>query len=74
MAITETITITRDSVNGANYDVVLAVKALISQQDFVYRPSGEENFQDGDEIKIQCTNANTTGVVYVNVKTSEILQ
>lgn len=74
VAITETITITRDSVNGANYDVVLAVKALISQQDFVYRPSGEENFQDGDEIKIQCTNANTTGVVYVNVKTSEILQ
>ena len=72
--ISETITITRVSAIGANYNVVLATKTLIAQQDFVYRPSGEENFQVNDEVKVECTNANTTGIVYVDIKTSEILQ
>lgn len=74
VAITETITITLDSVNGANYDTVLAIGYLSAEQDFVFRPQGELNLQAGDNIKVQCTNANTTGTVYVTVKSSEILQ
>jgi hypothetical protein len=72
VAITETVTITRDSKHGVNYDQVLAKRSMVGEQDFIFRPSGECNFQDGDEIKIQCTNANTTGVVYITGKASEL--
>ena len=71
-AITETITIKRDSANGANYDVILASRDLVSEQDFVFRPQGECLFQDGDEVNVQCTNANGTGIVYIVVKTQEL--
>jgi hypothetical protein len=72
VAVTETITITRDSVNGANYDHVLAKRSMVAEQDFVFRPQGEENFQAGDEIKVQCTNVNTTGICYLTIKRSEL--
>ena len=70
--ITETITITLDSAKGANYDVVLRKKSLNAEQDFVFQPEGEINFQANDELKIQCTNANATGVLYVSIRTSEM--
>jgi hypothetical protein len=71
VAITETITITRDSVNGANYDHVLKSADLIGEQDFVFRPQGSCDNEAGDEVKIQCTNANLTGIVYCTIKTME---
>ena len=74
VAVTETVTITRDSINGANYDTVLSKRDLDSEQDFIYKPSGEDNFQEGDEVKVQCTAANLTGVAYVTIKTSELLK
>jgi len=70
--ITETITVSRDSKHGANYDQVLHKQVLIGGQDYVFRPQGECNFQDGDEVKVQCTNANETGVAYVTIKRSEM--
>ena len=73
VAITETITITLDSGQGATYDVELRKKSLSSEQDFIYVPEGENNYYAGDEIKIQCTNANTTGTIYVTVKAREVL-
>ena len=71
--ITEAVTITLDSVNGANYDTILATENLEGQKDFVWRPVGGWLLQAGDEIKIQCTNANSTGTVYATVKASELL-
>lgn len=73
VAITETITITLDSGKGTTYDAVLRRKSLSSEQDYVYIPDGESLYYDGDEIKIQCTNANLTGTVYVVIKTQEVL-
>jgi hypothetical protein len=73
VAITETITITLDSKHGASYDTILRAKSLSAEQNFVYIPDGENNFQEGDEIKVQCTNANTTGILYTQIKSSEIL-
>jgi len=70
--ITEDITVTLDSKNGANYDVVLKAATLSAEQYFVWKPDFEANFQSGDEVKVQCTNANTTGTVYLTIKTSEI--
>ena len=72
VAITESITITLDSAQGANYDVVLRKKDLSSEQDYVYIPDQECNLQSGDEIKIQCTNANLTGSIYATLKFSEL--
>lgn len=74
VAITETITITLDSKNGSNYDVVLQTYDMVGETSFVFRPQGELNLQAGDEIRIQCTNANTTGIVYPLVKASELNQ
>ena len=73
VAITETITITLDSGKGSNYDAVLRRKSLSSEQDYVFVPEGESLYYAGDEIKIQCTNANLTGTVYVTLKTQEVL-
>jgi len=73
VAITETITITLDSGKGVNYDTVLRKKSLSAEQDFIYIPDGENNYYAGDEIKIQCTNANLTGALYANIKTREVL-
>jgi len=69
--ITETITITRDSKNGADYDHILKSEDLASEQDLVFRPQGECNFEAGDEIKVECTNANLTGTVKITIKTME---
>jgi hypothetical protein len=72
VAVTETITVKRNSNIGANYDTVLADRDMVAEQDFVFRPQGECNFLKGDEIDIDITNANTTGVAYVEIKTSEM--
>jgi len=72
VSITETVTLTRDSINGANYDHVLASRSLIQESSYIFRPQGECNFQDGDELKVQCTNANLTGVLYCTIKLSEM--
>jgi hypothetical protein len=70
--ITETITITLDSAKGADYDTVLASVDLTAEQSFVYKPDFEANYQAGDKIKVQCTNANTTGVLKGIIKQSEV--
>ena len=72
VAITETITVTLDSALGADYDVVLQTYDMVAETSFVWRPQGELNLQLGDEIKVQCTAANVTGVVKVVVKASEL--
>ena len=73
VAISETITITLDAKGGSAYDTVLQEVTLVAEQDLVYRPQGQANFQSGDEIKIQCTNANGTGTIYATVKAQEVL-
>lgn len=72
VAVSESITITLDAKAGANYDTVLQSAVLVAEQNFVYRPQGKMDFQEGDEIKVQCTNANLTGICYVTIKSSEI--
>lgn len=71
--VTETITITLDSKNGATYDGILDKKTLVGKQNYVL-PADKKGIelQSGDEIKVQCTNANTTGIAYVTIKASEI--
>jgi hypothetical protein len=70
--ITETITITHISKQGANYNTVIRSANLINQTDFEFTPDGENNFLDGDNIKIQCTNNTAVATIYAIIKTSEI--
>lgn len=72
VGITEDITITLDSIEGSAYDVILRKKSLSAEQNFVYTPDGENDYQTGDIIKIECTNANTTGVVSGLIKCREL--
>ncbi len=71
-AITETITISIDSKNGANYDIDERKKNFVSERYWVYRPEGEKNLQKDDEIKLHCTNANGVGTIRAVIKTSEL--
>jgi hypothetical protein len=72
VAISETVTISIDSVKGSAYDTILKNDILINQSDYVYRPQGDAIFNAGDEIKVECTNDDATGTVNGIVKTSEI--
>lgn len=67
--ITETVTISFDSGTGSNYDTVLGTKSMSSEDDYVYRPLGQPIIPRADQLRIQITNANTTGTVYVTVLT-----
>lgn len=70
--ITETITITLDSIKGAAYDTILRKVTLVGKQDYTYTPEGENDFQTGDIIKVECTNANTTGTLSGIIKCREL--
>jgi len=70
--VNETITITKDSKSGSNYDAVKRKRQLLDTRDFVYRPQGEENYRAGDEVKVECTNTYGVGVAYCEILTSEM--
>lgn len=65
---TETITVGYDSREGSDYDTCIVSETWESQQNYVYAASGEVAFNEGDKVRVQCTNANTTGTVRVTVK------
>ena len=73
VAVTETITITIDSTKGAIYDTIKVKRSLIAESNFVYRPQGNPDYHKGDEIRIQCTADNATGIANVLVKAKELL-
>lgn len=64
-SITETVTITRTSAaGGSNYDIVVATENLSGATSYIFHPCYNLVLKKGDNIKIQCTNANVTGTVY----------
>ena len=71
VAITETVTITIDSKQGANYDTVLVSWDMVGETDWRFVPDGDTVFYPGDELKIYITNANLTGTAYVEIKLLE---
>lgn len=72
VSVSETITITLDSIKGSNYDTVIQEAVLVNETDYVFRPQGDAILNAGDEIKVQCTNSGGVGVCYGIVKTSEV--
>lgn len=70
--ITETVTITFDSLSGSNYDTELVSASLTAEDDYVFRPTGTCVFKEGDRIAIAVTNANTTGTIYGTLFTKRL--
>jgi len=69
-AVTETVTITRDSKNGSNYDTVIKTESLTTATDFSW--DCEKYCAAGDEIRVQCTAATATTTAYLTIKGKEI--
>jgi len=72
VAVTETITITLISAKGAIYNTILRKKSLSAESNFVYTAPSDSDYQSGDEIKIQCTDAGGVGITNVIVKAKEL--
>jgi len=70
--VTEVITITKDSVQGADYDIVLKSISLSGGTSYIFRPESDEDFQEGDEVRIQCTNVTAVTDVFCVIKTREL--
>ena len=66
-AITETVTLTFNSGDGANYDTVISTSDLVAATDYVFRPEGDCVLGTTDTLSLACTDANDTGTVYVTV-------
>ena len=68
IAITQTVTCTRVSVNGANYSFVLDTSSLSSQSNYIYAPTRGKAFRKGDTLTVTCTNTSTpAATVYLEV-------
>lgn len=66
--ITEDFSVSYDSNDGSTYDTLIDQINLQSESDYVYAAQGEVAFNINDKVRVQCTNANTIGVVYVTCK------
>lgn len=66
--ITEDVTISYDSVNGASYDTVIKARTLSSESDYVFAAQGDIALNEGDKIRVAVTNANLVGQVFISVK------
>ena len=66
--ITEDISIYFDSIDGSDWDTLLCAQSLEEESDFVYAAPGDIGLNEGDRLRVEVTNANGTGNVYVTVK------
>ncbi len=66
--ITEDITISLDSEMGADYDTVIKARTLSGESDYVFAAQGDIALNEGDRIRVQVSNANLLGEVFVSVK------
>lgn len=57
-ACSQTVTVKRDSSDGANYDSVIKSEVLSSATDFSWSPT-EEILESGDEINVQVSKGGT---------------
>lgn len=59
--ITETVTVTIDSLDGAAWDIEVKTTNLSASRNFFYQPSRPIRLRKGDKVKITCTAGNNTG-------------
>ena len=67
----QTVTVTFDSVTGANYDTLLKTEVLSSASDFYYQPTRPVFFQKGDKLVVGITSGGTA-VAYMTAFLKEV--
>ncbi len=68
-ATTETVTISVDANEGANYDTVLIEEDLNAETDFFWQPDGNLDFLSGNEVKVEVTDDNGANTAYLVIST-----
>ena len=64
-AVSETVTLSIDSGEGANYDITLQSSSFTSRTNIFYQPEKPLYLKKGTELRVQCTNGGATGTAYV---------
>lgn len=73
--ITETFSVTRDSILGANYDTELHSSAISAADDKTYTPEKDAHIiPPGDNVVVGVTAATTTGTAYAQMYLEEIVR
>ena len=71
-AVTQTLTITRQSVAGANWAPVILTASLSSATSYQYKPSPADPLIRGDILTVACTNSGSPAVtVYSEIRYRE---
>lgn len=70
-AISETVTISLDSVNGSAFDVLICSVDLVAERNFFYKVGGDLELLPGDQLVITCSDDNSVGSVSGEVRASE---
>lgn len=65
-ATTETITVTLNSVDGANYDTLIKSASWVAETSYFWAPTYLP-LRKGDAIDVAVTNVNLTNTVYVTI-------
>lgn len=66
--ITEEVTITFISKTGTSYNTVIDSKVLSEESSYVFAASGDIAINEGDKLRVEVTDANGIGEVFVTVK------
>lgn len=70
--ITETVTVSIISVlDTTNRIYLLDTASLAGAQNYRFRPSTPEPLKKGDVVRLACTNGNTTGTAYGEIRVRE---
>ena len=70
-ACSEDVTLKRDSGLGTNYDTIIKEETLSAATDFVFRPTGKEIYDKGDELNVQVSTGGSA-IAYLEIKGEEI--
>jgi len=62
--VSETVTLTIDSGEGANYDMVVEKASFTSRTNLFWQPLSPLYLKKGTELRVQCTNGGGTGTAY----------
>lgn len=68
-AIIEDITISHVSAHGDEYNVIIAEHTFDGEETcYIYAAEGHIGFNEGDKLRVECSNANSQGVARVTAK------
>lgn len=68
----QVVTVTKDNIIGTTYDTVLDKQTLVAATDYVFRPTGVEICDVGDEINLGITTVAGAPIAYATIYGIEV--